>query len=115
VLGIPDKDIFFTLDCDAIRDTFRDLRRANDVLPSAEPPQAFPDYPGHEEFWAAFEKAKERSWKRFLLNEYGIPYDDVSWYARVADRMRNRGIFPEALAKNVDCLAQLAEHDVDGL
>jgi energy-coupling factor transporter ATP-binding protein EcfA2 len=114
VLGIPVKDIFFLLDEDAIRETFREQRRTAQPLPPDNPPPSYPDYPDHASAQAEFAGSSlgpewtGRRWKRFLDERYGIPFDDVSWYRRVADRMRSAGALPEELVSAIDRLELLA-------
>jgi energy-coupling factor transporter ATP-binding protein EcfA2 len=86
VLGLPARDIFFLLDETAIRDTFREL------APFREP------YPGHEILNELIAETGEH-WKTICENRFGIRKDDVTWYARVADRMRDRGTIPAPLAE----------------
>lgn len=113
MLGIPHEDIFFLLDEEAIRETFRELRRTDDVLSSDDPRPLYPHYPDHATARAEFEVSPHgprwtgTKWKRFLNESYGIPYEDVSWYWRVADRMRMVGAFPEDLVKAIDRLELL--------
>ena len=106
VLGIPVDDIFFLLDPAAIRETFAGRSQALDSAvqyrPYADHGIARAEYDQTHDTWTG------KRWKRFLLDGYGIPYEDVSWYATVADRMRVAGTLPAALVEVVDALELLA-------
>jgi hypothetical protein len=95
VFPLPARDMFFLLDEAAIRDTFREL------APSREP------YPGHDALKELMGQTDEH-WKAICERRYGMPRSDVSWYARVADRMRQRRSVPTPLAEIIDRLQRLA-------
>jgi energy-coupling factor transporter ATP-binding protein EcfA2 len=114
VHGIPVEDIFFLLDPQAIRDTFRELRRTDDTTLATTTP-VLHEYPDHETARSEYSRTHDTwtgtRWKKFLLKRYGIPFEDVSWYARVADRMRHAGQLPQPLVDVVDCL-ELSSRDL---
>jgi hypothetical protein len=92
--GIPKHDIFDLLNDDAIRRRFR-------------------RWPGHEaaqlEYETAIKKGRLHK-KRFYEEAYGIPVDDVMYFAEVADLMRESP--PEALRQLMDALERYAMWDV---
>jgi hypothetical protein len=78
VLSLPARDIFFLLDETAISETFRELAPSHEL------------YPGHDRLRELIDRSDEH-WKTICEARFGIPKNDVSWYGRVADRMRQRG------------------------
>jgi hypothetical protein len=95
VLPLPARDIFFLMDETAICDTFREFAHSHEV------------YPGHDRLRELIDRSDEH-WKTICEARFGIPKSDISWYARVADRMRQRGSIPTPLAEIIDELGRLA-------
>ena len=91
IIGIPEKDIFFTLDDDAIRKAF-----ANE--PSAAGKQA---YPGHEAFWKAFGASTE-NYKQFRERRYGIPMNSIDWYEPIVEQMHGDETLAPSLVAALD-------------
>lgn len=72
VFSIPDKkDIFFTLDEQAIR-------------------SVFPKYPGHQLFDAAYKRDQKNGehYKAFRERKFDIPKATIDWYPRIVEQMR---------------------------
>jgi hypothetical protein len=99
VLGLPARDIFFLLDDAAVRDTFVELS------PSSHP------YPGHAALQVLVDSSGDH-WKTICEQRIGIPKADVSWYARVADRMRESGSIPKPLMEMIDQLERLSRESL---
>jgi hypothetical protein len=101
----------FLLDSQCIREVFTELHGTlvdsarHDELP------VYQAYPGHGRARAEQARSGEPKWKAFLERQYGIPLHDVSWYARVADRMRDKDLIPEELQRVMQHLEELASAD----
>jgi hypothetical protein len=92
--GIPTHDIFDLLDDGAIR-------------------QRFPTWPGHETARLEYEAAREKQRmhrKAFYEQAYGIPRDDVMYFAEVTEAMRATP--PAALCDVMDELERYAMPEV---
>jgi energy-coupling factor transporter ATP-binding protein EcfA2 len=110
-LGLRAEDIFFLLDAESIRDTFRQIRDRNDAQPTNSRTASVEDYPGHDRFWTEYQKAphKNEKWKAFCNRAYGIDFHgDVRWFRDVAETMRAREQFPPELVDVVDQLEILS-------
>jgi hypothetical protein len=103
-LAIPAKDIFDLLDEDAIRKTFRELNGGD----NGDGRSSYLPFPGHRQARAEHTTRKNEHWKQYYAHRFGMPFPDVTWYARVADRMRVAGVIPPVLEHIVEDVERLA-------
>lgn len=109
-LGLPATDIFFLLDAQAIRDSWRELRATEETeTGDAGNGERFVEYPGHDQFWAECHRSarKQEHWKTFCRRRYGMPVD-VDWYLPAAERLRASESIPRPLIELIDRVEDLA-------